>query len=181
MVGGLTVPKIAHAFLVAETTMGQRITRAKTKIKAARIPYRVPSAEDLQARVSGVLAVLFLVFNEGCLATGPDTDPVGHDLTAEAIHGAALHTLRNHDHPPCQLNRQLAHDTDEEQLVSVVVSVDRDINLSVSQVHRPAGHKLAEIFQPHLAPVVRRTAAATDRCGGGAGRACLPTIPGALP
>jgi len=85
MVGGLTVPEIARAFLVAETTMGQRITRAKGKIKAARIPYRVPSAEDLPARVTGVLAVLFLVFNEGYLATGPDTDPVRHELTAEAI------------------------------------------------------------------------------------------------
>ena len=85
MVGGLTVPEIARAFLVQETAMGRRITRAKAKIKAARIPYRVPSAEDLPARVSGVLAVLFLVFNEGYLATGPDTDPVRHDLTAEAI------------------------------------------------------------------------------------------------
>jgi len=85
MVGGLTVPEIARAFLVQETTMGQRITRAKAKIKAARIPYRVPSAEDLPARVSAVLAVLFLVFNEGYLATGPDTDPVRDDLTAEAI------------------------------------------------------------------------------------------------
>ena len=85
MVGGLTVPEIARAFLVQETAMGQRITRAKAKIKAARIPYRVPAAEDLPARVSGVLAVLFLVFNEGYLATGPDTDPVRHELTAEAI------------------------------------------------------------------------------------------------
>jgi RNA polymerase sigma-70 factor, ECF subfamily len=85
MVAGLTVPEIARAFLVQEAAMGQRITRAKAKIKTARIPYRVPSAEDLPARVSGVLAVLFLVFNEGYLATGPDTDPVRHDLTAEAI------------------------------------------------------------------------------------------------
>jgi RNA polymerase sigma-70 factor, ECF subfamily len=85
MVAGLTVPEIAHAFLVPETTMEKRITRAKAKIKVARIPYRVPSAEDLPARVSGVLAVLFLVFNEGYLATGPGTDPVRHDLTAEAI------------------------------------------------------------------------------------------------
>ncbi len=85
MIGGLTVPEIARAFLVQETAMGQRITRAKAKIKAARIPYRVPSAEDLPARVSGVLAVLFLVFNEGYLATGPDTNPVRHELTAEAI------------------------------------------------------------------------------------------------
>jgi RNA polymerase sigma-70 factor (ECF subfamily) len=85
MVGGLTVAEIARAFLVQEATVGRRITRAKVKIKAARIPYQVPSAEDLPARVSGVLAVLFLVFNEGYLATGPDTDPVRHDLTAEAI------------------------------------------------------------------------------------------------
>ncbi|MFC9257631.1 RNA polymerase sigma factor, partial [Amycolatopsis thailandensis] len=85
MVGGLTVPEIARAFLVAESAMGQRITRAKAKIKAARIPYRVPSAEDLPSRVSGVLAALFLVFNEGYLATGADTDPLRHDLTAEAI------------------------------------------------------------------------------------------------
>ena len=85
MVAGLSVAEIARAFLVQETAMGRRITRAKAKIKAARIPYRVPSAEDLPARVSGVLAVLYLVFNEGYLATGPDTDPVRHDLTAEAI------------------------------------------------------------------------------------------------
>ena len=85
MVGGLTVPEIARAFLAQEAAIGQRITRAKAKIKVARIPYRVPSMEDLPDRVSGVLAVLFLVFNEGYLATGPDTDPIRHDLTAEAI------------------------------------------------------------------------------------------------
>jgi RNA polymerase sigma-70 factor (ECF subfamily) len=85
MVGGLTVPEIARAFLVPEATLGQRITRAKAKIRAARIPYRVPSAADLPARVSGVLAVLFLVFNEGYLTSGPGTDPSRQDLTAEAI------------------------------------------------------------------------------------------------
>ncbi len=85
MVAGLTVPEIARAFLVQEKAMERRITRAKAKIKVARIPYRVPSAEDLPSRVSGVLAVLYLVFNEGYLATGADTDPVRHDLTAEAI------------------------------------------------------------------------------------------------
>ena len=85
MVAGLTVPEIARAFLAQEAAVGQRITRAKAKVKAARIPYRVPSAEDLPDRVGGVLAVLFLVFNEGYLATGPGTDPVRQDLTAEAI------------------------------------------------------------------------------------------------
>ena len=65
MFGGLTVPEIARAFLVQETAMGQRITRAKAKIKTARIPYRVPAAEDLPRHVSGVLAVLYLVLQRG--------------------------------------------------------------------------------------------------------------------
>jgi RNA polymerase sigma-70 factor (ECF subfamily) len=85
MVGGLTVTEIARAFLVQEATMGQRITRAKTKIRVARIPFRTPSTEDLPRRVAGVLTVLFLVFNEGYLATGPDADPIRPALTAEAI------------------------------------------------------------------------------------------------
>ncbi|MDP2291984.1 MAG: sigma factor [Actinomycetota bacterium] len=85
MVAGLTVPEIARGFLVQEATMGQRISRAKGKIKAARIPYRVPDATDLPPRVSGVLAVLFLVFNEGYLASGSDTEPVRSELTSEAI------------------------------------------------------------------------------------------------
>ena len=85
LVGGLTVAEIARAFLVQETTMGRRITRAKRKIKAAQVPYRVPSAEDLPARISGVLAALFLIFNEGYLASDPDKEPVRSDLTLEAI------------------------------------------------------------------------------------------------
>ena len=90
LVGGLTVPEIARGFLVQESTMAQWITRAKGKIAAARIPYRVPSAEDLPARITGVLTVLFLVFNEGYLATGPEADPVRPELTAEAIRLARL-------------------------------------------------------------------------------------------
>jgi RNA polymerase sigma-70 factor (ECF subfamily) len=90
MVGGLTVAEIARSFLVQESTLGRRITRAKVKIEVARIPYRVPSAEDLPARVSGVLAVLFLIFNEGYLSTGAETDPIRRDLTAEAIRLARL-------------------------------------------------------------------------------------------
>jgi RNA polymerase sigma-70 factor (ECF subfamily) len=85
MVGGLTVPEIAAAFLVQETAMGRRITRAKEKIKAAKIPYRVPSHEDIPSRVAGVLTVLYLIFNEGYLASNPDNEAVRNDLTAEAI------------------------------------------------------------------------------------------------
>jgi RNA polymerase sigma-70 factor (ECF subfamily) len=93
LLGGLTVAEIAEAFLVPETTMAQRITRAKTKIAAARVPYRVPEAADLPARLGGVLTVLFLVFNEGYLATG-DGDPVRAELTGEAIRLARiLHLL----------------------------------------------------------------------------------------
>jgi RNA polymerase sigma-70 factor (ECF subfamily) len=90
MVGGLTVPEIARAFLVQETTMGARITRAKAKIAVARIPFRVPAAEDLPRRVAGVLSVLFLVFNEGYLASGPGAEPVREELTREAIRLARL-------------------------------------------------------------------------------------------
>ena len=84
LLGGLTVAEIAQAFLVPETTMAQRITRAKKKIAAAKVPYRIPEAADLPERLGGVLAVLFLVFNEGYLATG-DGDPVRAELTGEAI------------------------------------------------------------------------------------------------
>jgi RNA polymerase sigma factor (sigma-70 family) len=93
LLGGLTVPEIARAFLVQETTMARRITRAKAKIKAAHIPYRVPSADDIRERLAGVLAVVYLIFNEGYLA-GEGDDPVRVDLTDEAIHlGRLLRTL----------------------------------------------------------------------------------------
>jgi RNA polymerase sigma-70 factor (ECF subfamily) len=85
MVGGLTVPEIARAFFVEEAAMSRRITRAKAKIKAARIPYGVPLREDIPARVTGVLTVLFLIFNEGYLASDPEQEPVRADLTGEAI------------------------------------------------------------------------------------------------
>jgi len=84
LLGGLSVAEIGRAFLVPETTMAQRITRAKKKIAAAKVPYRVPEAADLPERLGGVLAVLFLVFNEGYLASG-DGDPVRAELTGEAI------------------------------------------------------------------------------------------------
>jgi RNA polymerase sigma-70 factor (ECF subfamily) len=91
LLGGLTVAEIAEAFLVPETTMAQRITRAKRKIKDTRIPYRVPQSDDLPVRLGAVLAVVYLVFNEGYLATSGEA-PVRADLTAEAIRlGRLLH------------------------------------------------------------------------------------------
>jgi RNA polymerase sigma-70 factor (ECF subfamily) len=84
LLGGLTVAEIATAFLVPETTMAQRITRAKRKVAGAHIPYRVPGLADLPGRLDGVLAVLFLVFNEGYWATSGEA-PVRRELAAEAI------------------------------------------------------------------------------------------------
>ncbi len=83
-VGGLTTAEIAKAFLVGERTMVQRLFRARTKIRDAAIPFRVPTADQLPERVDGVLAVLYLIFNEGYHATS-GTDLVRTDLAEEAI------------------------------------------------------------------------------------------------
>ena len=92
---GLTTAEIARAFLVSDTTMAQRLVRAKRKILNAGIPYRVPPAHHLPGRTGGVLAVLYLLFNEGYSASA------GSDLVREGL------TARCRDSEPM---RTLAHD-----------------------------------------------------------------------
>jgi RNA polymerase sigma-70 factor (ECF subfamily) len=82
--GGLTTAEIAHAFLVAEPTMGKRITRAKSKIANAHIRYQVPADDELPARLRGVLRVVYLIFNEGYSASAGDQLTRG-ELCGEAI------------------------------------------------------------------------------------------------
>ncbi len=95
--GGLTTEAIAHAFLVPEPTMAQRLVRAKRKIKNAGIPFRIPADDEIRDRVAAVLQTVYLIFNEGYAATGGG-DLVRADLCEEAIRlGSLLHELRPDD------------------------------------------------------------------------------------
>ena len=89
LIGGLSTPEIAHAFLLQPATLAQRLSRAKAKIRDAHIPYRVPDAAELPARLGAVLAVVYLIFNEG-YSTSSGDEVLRSELCDEAIRLARL-------------------------------------------------------------------------------------------
>jgi RNA polymerase sigma-70 factor, ECF subfamily len=129
---GLTTEEIARAFLVPVATMAQRLVRAKSKIRGAAIPYRVPPSSELRERLSAVMAVVYLVFNEG-YAAASGTSLVRHDLCAEAIRlGRMLRMLMPDPELDALLALMLLHDSRRNARVSngeLVLLADQDRSL----------------------------------------------------
>ena len=134
LLGGLSTAEVAHAFLVPEPTMAQRLTRAKGKIRTAQIPFRVPPDEALPARLQAVLDVVYLVFNEGYAASMGDAH-VRRSLCTEAIRLAAIVAELMPDEPEALglLALVLAHDARRDARVdetgALVLLPDQDRTL----------------------------------------------------
>jgi RNA polymerase sigma-70 factor (ECF subfamily) len=132
LLGGLSTGEVAHAFLVPEPTMAQRLARAKAKIRTAQIPFRVPRDDALPERLDAVLDVIYLVFNEGYAATAGDAH-VRRSLCAEALRLAAIVAELMPDEPEALGLRALllAHDArrdarvDEKGALVLLAQQDR--------------------------------------------------------
>ncbi|CAN5397290.1 RNA polymerase sigma factor [soil metagenome] len=150
LVGGLTTPEIAAAFLLPEATLAQRIVRAKRKIRDARIPLSIPA--DLDSRVDALLTVLYLVFNEGYLTRGGSADVVRVSLADEAVRltGLAIALLPGNAEASALLALELYHrarlDTRLDGAGDLVLLADQDRSRWDGSMIKRANHILKQVL-----------------------------------
>ena len=172
--GGLETDEIARAFLVATATMAQRLVRAKRKIRDAGIPYKVPDTNDLPARLDAVLTVIYLIFNEGYVATrgGP---LVRADLCAEAIRLGRLVRGLMAPQPPGEATALVAlmllHDSRREarldEVGDLVVLEEQNRELWNQQQIAEAIPLVDEAFKNSPGPFALQAAIAAEHCRAG--------------
>jgi RNA polymerase sigma-70 factor (ECF subfamily) len=169
--GGLETDEIARAFLVPPTTMAQRLVRAKRKIRDAGIPYKVPDTNDLPARLEAVLTVIYLVFNEGYLATRGEP-LVRADLCAEAIRLGRLVMGLMAPQPPAEATALVAlmllHDSRREarldKVGDLVVLEEQDRGLWNQIQIAEALPLVAQAFNGAPGPFALQAAIAAEHC-----------------
>jgi RNA polymerase sigma-70 factor (ECF subfamily) len=170
LLGGLETEAIARAFLVPPTTMAQRLVRAKRKIREAGIPYAVPGAEDMPARLDAVLTVVYLIFNEGYSATCGEA-LVRSDLCAEAIRlGRLLSTLLTPPSPEATalLALMLLHDSRRaarlDEAGDIILLEDQDRSRWDHQQIAEALEFVEQAFRGGPGPYALQAALAAEHC-----------------